>query len=342
MQLTQHEARRRISSAFETPRFSIGAALHQMYTGGLRSGPEADISAELAESCGHQYDANRAYVPWSVLGVQTRDMTAAGVSGSNYLIGVDQMPTATVLNGASLAQESGAVIKMGLQGNVAMPRISARPAAYWLSGENTVITETQPTVGVTSATPKAVACLVEGSKLMRVQSTEVVDVVLQREFTAAAWLAFDTAIVSGSGVNGQPLGLASMLTPVSGTSLSWATINASMREAVTTAGGRNLSAWAGPATETALRGRERFSGAGPIWADATGLGMRTTATPAVADAGLVIGDFSTMTVLIWGYPKLHLNPYGDFGAGRWQARLIVECDFLIPHAGAFSIATSIT
>jgi hypothetical protein len=320
--------------------FSISRALHQMYSdGGLRSGPEYDLAQQLAEENGQPFDQNRVHIPWATVGL--RDMTAAGVSGSQYLVGTDTLPTANVLNGASLAQESGATIITGLTGNAAMPRISARPITYWLADENTQITETQPTVGVGAAMPKSVACLVDGTRLLRVQSPEVVDVVIEREFAAAAWLAIDTAIVAGTGASGEPQGLASLLTPTSGTSLTYASV-CDMLKSVRAGGGRNASFWAGPAAEKILRTRERFTGAGAIWGDNGIGGERSVGTPAVSDTSLLVGDFTDLYVLIWGHPKLELNPYGDFARGMWQARLIVQCDFLIGHPGSFAIATSIT
>lgn len=338
--LSQAAVRDRIAAAMKPQAFSLGRAIHQMYNdGGLRNGPELDIAQQLAERAGAPFDMNRIHLPWPVLGV--RDMTQAGSAGSDFLVGVDAMPTALSLNGASLAQESGATIMFGMRGDAAMPRIAARPAAYWLADENTAITPAQPTIGVVAAAPKSVAVLVQGSRLLRVQSPELVDTVLQAELSAKLWLAIDAAIVSGSGTSGEPYGLAGRLTPVSGTSLSWASI-IDMKKLVTAGGARRVSVWAGPAAEKALRGRERFTGAGSIWADNGVAGLPSYGTPAVPDQTLVIGDFSTLRVLIWGNPRLELNPFADMSRGYWQARLIVDCEFLIPHAAAFQIATSIT
>lgn len=343
MALSQSEVRRRIGAAMGAQPFSVSRAMQQLWEGGLRPGtPERDTCQELAERAGVEFDANRIHLPLSTIGV--RDMTASGSAGSQYLVAADTLAPVNVANGLSVAADSGAVIMGGMVGNAAIPRITARPATSWLGDENTQITEGQPTVGIASATPKAVAAYVEGTRQMRVQAPELADQVLQRELSAAAWLAIDSAAVAGPGSAGAPLGIVgtSGVDVRSGTTLSWATVCA-MRQAVTAAGGRNISFWSGPAAQTTLSTRERFAGAGAIWGDAGIAGRPSYATPAAADATLLCADFTRLMILIWGTPRLELNPYGPgFSQGFWSARLIVNCDVVVTVPACFSIAQSIT
>jgi hypothetical protein len=116
-----------------------------------------------------------------------------------------------------------------------------------------------------------------------------------------------------------------------------------MRQAIVTAGARNISFWSGPAAQTTLATRERQAGAGSIWNDAGIAGRPSYASPAVPDATLLAADFSKLLILLWNQPRLELNPYGPaFLAGGWQARMIVSCDVVPTVPACFSIAQSIT
>jgi HK97 family phage prohead protease len=104
--------------------------------------------------------ATSFFVP---LDVMMRDMTVAGVSGSNYLTQTDNQPGSFIdmLRNTSVALRMGVTRLSGLQGNVTIPKMTAGNTAYWLADENTQITESQPTIGQLSLSPKNVAALTE-------------------------------------------------------------------------------------------------------------------------------------------------------------------------------------
>ena len=108
---------------------------------------------------------------------QRRDMTVAGVSGSQYLVSTDNMPGSFIdlLRNTSVALRMGVRRMSGLVGNVTIPKMTAGNSAYWLSDESTQITESQPTVGQLSLAPKNVAALTELSHQLMQQSTPDAD-----------------------------------------------------------------------------------------------------------------------------------------------------------------------
>lgn len=346
--LTQGEARRRISSAFASKHpYSLGRALHSMYTDGvLKPGSrEHDTAQQLAEEAGFEYDPHNVRVPWEALNVSTRDWTSA-TGGGGYAIGTEQQAVALSPNGHSLAAESGATIVQLPRGtgNISVPRVAARPDVYWQSGEDGQLTESSPALGSSVASLKSVSFLVDGTRLLRVQAPEVFDKVLAPEANAACWAAIDRGIVSGTGASGQPLGLA--LTPgvgiVTGAGMSWADV-LDLKKGATTGGSRSVSWWAGPGAEKALRGKERITGGGTeIWADNGIGGMPSYATAAVADTTLVCGDFTRLTVFVWGEPRLEVNPFSDFTRAMWSARFTVDCDFVCLSPGSFAIAEGVS
>ncbi len=344
--LSQSEARRRITGAFaKSDPYSLARALHALYSGGLSPGSrEYDEGQRLAEEDGLLFDANRAKIPWSALGVQTRDLTSQ-TGGGGYVIGTETQPVALEPAGYSLAFDSGATV-LSLprgSGSVVVPRIAARPGTTWLTDETDDITKSDPAVGQAAATMESVACLLGGSRQLRIQHPTVFDRVLAPTLASACWLALDQAIVSGSGNLGEPLGLAS--TPAvgsaSGTALSWATM-LTLKAGAIAGGVKSVSWWAGANAEKALRGREKFAGAGPIWGDAGIAGAPAYSTAAVTTDTLVVGDFSRIVVFVWGSPTLEIDPYADFGRGLWNARLVLDADYVCLTPAAFSIATSVT
>jgi hypothetical protein len=345
--LTQGEARARISRAFASKHpYSLGRALHSMYTDGvLKPGSrEHDEAQRLAEEAGFEYDPHAVRVHWEALGVSTRDWTSQ-TGGAGYSIGTEQQAVALSPNGYSLAADSGATIVQLPRGtgNISIPRVAARPDVYWQSGEDGQLGESSPALGSSVASLKSVSFLVDGTRLLRIQAPEVFDKVLAPEASAALWLAIDKSIVSGSGASGQPTGLA--LTPgvgiETGAGITWATL-LNLKKGATTGGSRSVSWWAGPGAEAALRGKERFSGAGSIWADNGIGGMPSYATAAVEDTTLVCGDFTRLTVFVWGTPRLEVNPFSDFTRGMWSARFTVDCDFVCLSPGSFAIAEGVS
>ena len=101
-----------------------------------------------------------------------------------------------------------------------------------------------------------------------------------------------------------------------------------------------------PTVRGLLEGRERgTNGDGFIWDNdriASRPGYATTDMPA---GTMVAGDWSDILLGIWGPGfELSFNPYEQtkFQQGIVQARMVVTLDVAVGHAGAFTVATSIT
>ena len=72
-----------------------------------------------------------------------RDMTVAGVSGSNYLVGTENQAASFIdlLRNTSVTMRMGITRLSGLQGNVTIPKMTAGNTAYWLADEGTAATD---------------------------------------------------------------------------------------------------------------------------------------------------------------------------------------------------------
>src|SRR5574340_725230 len=103
-----------------------------------------------------------------------RDMTVAGVSGSNYLVATNNMAGSFIdlLRNTSVGLRLGVRRMAGLVGNVTIQKQTAGNTAYWLNDEGTQITESQPTLGQVALTAKNVAALTELSHQLLSQGTD--------------------------------------------------------------------------------------------------------------------------------------------------------------------------
>ena len=281
-----------------------------------------------------------------------RDMTVAGVSGSQYLVGTDNLAGSFIdlLRNRAVVAQLGATMMTGLVGNVTIPKQTAAATAYWLTNEATAITESQMTLGQLALSPKNVGAYTELSRQLMLQSSPAADALVMNDLARVLALAIDLAALEGSGASGQPTGISQTagIGSVTGTSIDYAKV---LEFQTDVAGGNALAANCAyvttPAVASLLKQRVAFSStASPLWEggilDGNLQGFRAVATNSVTAASMVFGDFSQVVIGEWGMLELALNPYANFAAAISGIRAIQTVDIGIRQAGAFSRATSIT
>lgn len=315
------------------PEFSIARTLLGLADGRL-DGYEREVLQELG---GTEFDARRPIVPLALLG---RDLTAAG---DGALVGVDNLRPESLLRSYSVVARAGVTIVDGLRGDATVPVATARPAITWLSAENSALSEVQPTVGSVALAPKHAAALTRASGQMLRQSPYAEGFV-RRQLAEAAGIAADIAVLNGTGANGQPLGIlgTSGIGSVSGTSLGLAGV-AAMKAAVADAGAQdqNISFIGSTDVRETLETRERASGSGFVWDAGRVASLPAYATTTMPAATLLAGDFSRVTLGIWGLEVLaDESTYFAYGAVQYRVSLL--CDVGVTQPAAFCAASSIT
>ncbi|MBP8214726.1 MAG: phage major capsid protein [Propionivibrio sp.] len=279
---------------------------------------------------------------------EVRDMTSAGASGSNYLVGTDNMSFIDLLRNRSVLMQMGASRMGGLVGNVTIPRETASASTYWLTSESTAITESQPTIGQLSLSPKHVGAYTEISRLLALQSSPDAETLVMNDLAKAVGLAADLAGLAGSGASGQPQGIigTSGVGAVTGTAMAYA----GMLEFQTDIGNA-LSPSCGyvttPAVAALLMQRVKFSGtASPLWdgniLDANACGFRGMSSAQVPTADIVFGAWDQVVMAEWGSLAIEVNPYANFQAGLVGVRAMYAMDIGLRVPGAFSVATTVT
>lgn len=316
-----------------------------------KAGLELEAHQEIQKRMGgNPLNERSFYVPLEVQARKTaqRDMTTAGVSGSNYLVGTENMSFIDLLRNRSVAIRMGARMMSGMVGNVTIPRQTASAAASWLTSESTAITEGQPTIGQLSLSPKHVGAYTEISRLLALQSSPDAESLVMSDLAQSVGLAVDLAALAGAGTGGQPTGITatSGVGSVTGTSLAYA----SMLEFQTDIGNA-LAPSCGYVTTAAvaalLAARVKFtSTASPLWdgslLEADVCGFRGMSSAQMAAASMIFGDWSQLVIAEWGSLAIEVNPYANFQAGIVGVRALYAVDVGVRVPGAFSVATTIT
>ena len=203
----------------ETRRYSLVRALRAAVNQNWKdAGLELEANQSICQRLNRVPRSDKSFfVPLDVMmrdlvpgGVAKRDMTVAGVSGSNYLVGTENYPGSFIdlLRNSSVGLRMGVQRLSGLKGNVTIPKMTAGNTAYWLADETTQITESQPTIGQLALAPKNVAALTELSHQLLQQSTPDAENLVLQSIARDIGLAVDVGILRGSGASGQPTGIA--------------------------------------------------------------------------------------------------------------------------------------
>lgn len=282
-----------------------------------------------------------------------RDMTVAGVNGSNYLVSTDNQPGSFVdlLRNRSVALRMGATRLSGLVGNVTIPKRTAASTAYWLADESTQITESNGTFAQISLTAKNVAALTEVSHQLMSQSSPSVEMLVLQDLAEVVALAVDVAILRGSGNSGQPTGIVNTvgIGSVSGSSLAAAGVLEFQSDVAANNAlmpGCGYVTTAAVAALLAARPELPSTGTERLWKgnllDGTLFNFPAMSSQQMSSATMLFGHWPSVILGEWGVLELMTNPYSDFTRGLTGLRAWYTCDVAVRHPGAFSYASSIS
>lgn len=281
-----------------------------------------------------------------------RDLTAA-VAGAAGGVGTDHLAGSFIdlLYNLSVTMGSGATRLSGLRGNVQIPKLTAGATSYWLASETTAITESTPTMGALSLTPKNVAALVEVSHQMAQQGDPSTEQMVLRDLAKSVALAMDVGALSGDGTGGAPTGITNTagIGAFTGTALDYAAVLDAQSDLVkaNTMQLGNLAYVCDPDTTTKLMTRVKFTGtASPIWegnileGQVQGIPARTSNQ--MAANTMLLGAWSSLVIAEWGTLELAVDDKFNFATGSIGLRAWYTVDIGVRHAAAFSLASTIT
>lgn len=322
----------------------LSRAISQMTRQALKETPEAEFFQEMARIEGKGFDPQKVHVPFEFF---RRDLNASNALQGGYLLGLSNMAAQDILRPWSVVISGGVTVEENLKGNVTVPKTTATSTIHWQETETTEATDSTPTVQQVGMMAKIGIGVINCSRNFMQQADP--ERWLQRELKRTAAAVIDAAVLSGSGVLGQPLGLCNVpgLSTQTGANLAWAGC-LTMKEKASLANAQDgtVSYIGTPSVRALLEGREKASGSGFIWEDDKIAGCPSFATTVMPSATMLSGPMSGITLGIWtnGF-EIEVNPYDTtmFKTGAVQVRVLVAVDVAVTvDLTSFTLAESIS
>ena len=286
----------------------------------------------------------------AISSVSTRRHSCSVPSAAGYLVQTGNMGFIEMLRNRSVAFRMGALRLSGLQGNVTIPRQSAAATAYWLGTEATQITESQQTFTQLAMTPKTCGAYTEVSRNLMMQSSPAAEGIVTDDLARTTAVAADLAVIRGSGLAGQPLGIVGTtgIGSVTGTSFTKAAVlefqsDVASSNVVPVRGGYVTT----PAVAVLAASRVQFTGSQePIWTgniwDGAMAGFPAMTSNQMASGTCLFGDWNEVVVAEWGVLEVEVNPYANFQAGILGIRCMYSLDVGVRRPFAFSYSPAMT
>lgn len=190
----------------EIERYSVTRAIRALTDPMAKrdAGFEIECSRAYAQKIGKEPQG--LFIPFEAL--QTRDLTVGTPSDGGYLRPTDHLANQFVdyLRKRSFTAALGATMLSGLNGNVSIPTQTGTSTGYWVP-ENGAVTESQPTFGQISLTPKTVGSYTDYSRKMLLQASPEIEMLVRRDLAGMIATEIDRAAIHGSGTSNQPTGI---------------------------------------------------------------------------------------------------------------------------------------
>lgn len=333
----------------EVRNFSLMNAVRAMANPSDRKAQEAaafefEAAAEAARRDG--IDPQGLYIPADVQrswNLQKRDlntsddsaMVAEAYRGGDFI---------DVLRNASSIMQAGATMLSGLKGDVKIPKKTAASTAGWISTEGGAASESEPTFGQVTMSPKTLGAYTDITRLMMMQSSLDIEALIRNDLATGIALAIDNGGLQGSGASGQPTGVKN--TSGINAPTAFAAANPTFAEVVAmeTAVAEdnalmgNLAYILPAGMYGALKTAVKDSGSGQFVVEPgnTINGYRAIVSNQVTAGDLYFGNFADLLVGMYGGLDITVDPYTASTSGTVRIVALQTCDVAVRHAVSFA------
>lgn len=333
----------------EVRNFSLMNAVRAMANPSDRKAQEAaafefEAAAEAARRDG--IDPQGLYIPADVQrswNLQKRDlntsddsaMVAEAYRGGDFI---------DVLRNASSIMQAGATMLSGLKGDVKIPKKTAASTAGWISTEGGAASESEPTFGQVTMSPKTLGAYTDITRLMMMQSSLDIEALIRNDLATGIALAIDNGGLQGSGASGQPTGVKN--TSGINAPTAFAAANPTFAEVVAmeTAVAEdnalmgNLAYILPAGMYGALKTTVKDSGSGQFVVEPgnTINGYRAIVSNQVTAGDLYFGNFADLLVGMYGGLDITVDPYTASTSGTVRIVALQTCDVAVRHAVSFA------
>lgn len=333
----------------EVRNFSLMKAIRAMANPSDRKAQEAaafefEAAAEAAKRDG--VDPQGLYVPadvrrtWNMAQRDLNTTDDAAVIAEDFRGGdfID------VLRNASSVMQAGATMLSGLQGDVKIPKKTAASAAGWISTEGGDASESEPTLGQVTMSPKTLGAFTDVTRLMMMQSSLDIEALIRNDLSTAIAQAIDLGALAGSGSSGQPTGIKN--TSGINAPTSFAAANPTFAEVVAmeTAVAEdnalmgNLAYILPAGMYGALKTTTKDSGSGQFVVEPgnTINGYRAIVSNQATAGDMYFGNFSDLLVGMYGGLDITVDPYTNSTSGTVRIVALQTMDVAVRHAVSFA------
>jgi len=331
----------------EVRNFSLMRAIRAMANPsdrGARAAAEFEFEAAAEAAKRDGIDPQGLYIPadvrrsWSKRDLNTTDdsaMVAEDYRGGDFI---------DVLRNASSVMQAGATMLTGLVGDVKIPKKTAASTAGWISTEGGASSESEPTFGQVTMSPKTLGAFTDITRLMMMQSSLDIEALVRNDLSTGLALAIDNGALQGSGSSGQPTGIKN--TSGINAPTSFAAANPTFAEVVAmeTAVAEdnalmgNLAYILPASMYGALKTTVKDSGSGQfvVAPDGSMNGYRAIVSNQVTAGDLYFGNFSDLLIGMYGGLDITVDPYTASTSGTVRIVALQTVDVAVRHAVSFA------
>lgn len=339
---------------------AIAAALGRA-EGQTVTGFEVEISQDIERNMPQNYKRNGGiFVPLSLQRTAIAEAlyNTSGKGASTVFTQPGEF--IDMLRNASVAVGLGARVMSGLTGPVSFPTQTAAATAYWMpENDGTDVTASNATLSSVSLTPKTLQATTAFSRQLMAQSSMDVEAFIRGDLAAVHALAWDVAVMHGTGSNNQPTGIYAA-SNVNAVAMGGVPTFGKLVDMVTEvlkdnalAGSLAFATTPGMAGKLAQTVVAASTDTRMIWGGALDngnlAGYKATASNQVSavlgggsEHGLIFGNWTDAMIGMWGALELVVDPYAKKKQGMIEVTSFQLCDVALRHPGSFCKATGAT
>ena len=344
-------AKRSVKPAAPKPEVKLDAKERKQYSllRALRSAAEGKLEGfekEVSDECQKRSGTSTAgfIVPWDAL---SRDLTAGTASAGGNTVQTDVLAGSFIeaLRNRTLADRVGATFLNGLQGDVAIPKMSAAAGTEWNSSETDATAQSDATFAQVTMSPKHLSALTGYSKQLLAQSSIDLEAVVRDDLAASLAVALDAAAFNGTGLSGQPTGILNTSgigsVTSSGTVTHTHVVNLEKEVEVDAALNGSLFYVMNPAEKVTLKTTEAASGTAVfLMEDGEVNGYPAISSNQVPSGNIVFGNFNDLLIGTFGAGlDITVDPYSQSASRIVRIVACLMTDIAVRHAQSFAAIT---
>lgn len=299
----------------EGRKYSLAAAIRAKMAGKELEGIEAEADRRGRQGMEPTAD-NSFFIP-----MEKRSVLQAGTANlGKEDVATDFLDLVTPLENELVAAQAGATFLTGLKGDIAVPFYTGSTAGW--AGEVAAAANGEGTFKQKTLAPKRITAYIDVSKQLLIQANDSIEAYLQQSLiTAVRECLESTMFGSAAGSATKPAGLLNGVTALTADVTYGDLVDA--ETALLKNNFKNLSWVASYDAHGTLKQTPKIAGQ-PVYLLEDGMidGRKCFFSNNVADRGLILGDFSELTIGQWGGIEVLVDPYTQ--AVNCTARLVVN------------------